>query len=158
FLLCLQITLPAQVSRTSPLFLELKTNDSLLFNLGFNNCDIKQFENLVSDNFEFYHDEAGITSSKAAFIASVKDGICKLAYKPKRVLIENSLQVFPLEKNKVLYGAIQTGEHEFFAIEKDGSEHLTSTAKFTLVWLKENGGWKLSRALSYDHKLPDPTD
>lgn len=153
-----QITLQAQVSRSSPLFVELKKNDSLLFNLGFNTCDIKQFEDLVSENFEFYHDEAGITSSKAAFITSVRDGICKLPYKPKRVLTESSLQVYPLEKNKVLYGAIQSGEHQFFAIEKDGSEHLTSTANFTHVWLKENGAWKLSRALSYNHELPDSAE
>lgn len=144
----------SQVSRSSELFRTLKSNDSLLFNVGFNTCDITQFENLVSDNFEFYHDEAGITSSKAAFIAGVRDGLCKLPYKPKRVLVENSLQVYPLEKDKVIYGAIQTGEHQFYAIEKGRHEHLTSTAKFTHVWLLEDGKWKLSRGLSYDHKQP----
>ncbi len=53
----------SQVDRTSELFKTLKLNDSLLLDIGFNTCDIKQFDNLVNDNFEFYHDEAGIMSS-----------------------------------------------------------------------------------------------
>ena len=115
----------------------------MLFYVGFNTCDISQFEELVSDNFEFYHDQAGITSGKAAFIAGIKDGLCKLNYKARRQLIENTLEVYPLEKNGVLYGAIQTGVHQFYAIEKDKPEYLTSTAKFTHIWLLENERWKL---------------
>ncbi len=141
----------AQVNHSNELFKILKANDSLLFNLGFNNCDLSQFEKLVSENFEFYHDQAGITSTKAAFILGVKNGLCKLPYKPVRELEENSLEVFPLQNEGVLYGAIQTGRHSFYAIEKDKPRRLTSTAKFTHVWLIENGVWKLSRGLSYDH-------
>src|ERR1035437_5578499 len=144
-------SLYAQVDKSSELFKTLKAKDSLLFNVGFNTCDISQFENLVSDNFEFYHDKAGMTLSKAAFISGIKDGLCKLDYKPRRELVENSLQAFPLEKNGVLYGAIQMGMHRFYAIEKNKIEYLTDVAKFTHVWLLENGNWKLSRGLSYDH-------
>ncbi len=142
----------AQVDKSSELFKTLKTKDSLLFNVGFNTCDISQFENLVSDNFEFYHDKAGMTLSKSAFIASIKDGLCKLSYKPRRELVENTLQVYPLKKNGILYGAIQMGTHRFYAIEKDKPEYLTDVAKFTAVWLLENGNWKVSRELSYDHE------
>src|SRR5262249_421878 len=46
----------------------------------------------------------------------------------------------------------------FYAQEKGRPEYLTSTAKFTHVWLLENGKWKLSRALSYDHQEPAATD
>jgi hypothetical protein len=144
-----------QVKRSAELFKTLRTNDSLLFNVGFNTCDITQFEKLVSDSFEFYHDKAGLTSSKSAFISSIKEGICKLPYKPIRKLVEESLEVYPLEKNGVLYGAIQMGKHCFYAVEKNKPEHLTSTAKFTHVWLIENGLWKLSRGLSYDHQEKD---
>ena len=148
----------AQVDKSSELFRTLKTKDSLLFNVGFNTCDISQFENLISDNFEFYHDKAGMTLSKSAFISSIKNGLCKLSYKPRRELVENSLQVFPLEKNGVLYGAIQMGTHCFYAIEKDKPEYLTDVAKFTHVWLLENGNWKLSRGLSYDHQGNETKD
>ena len=119
--------------------------------VGFNTCDITQFENLISDDFEFYHDRSGITSSKAAFIVSMRDGLCKMDYKARRELVENSLEVFPLENNGVLYGAIQTGNHRFYALEKDKPEYLSSVARFTHVWLLEDGLWKLSRGLSYDH-------
>lgn len=147
-------TVDAQVERSSELYKVLKANDSLLFTVGFNTCDISQFENLVSDTFEFYHDEAGITSSKEAFIASIRDGLCKMQYKPRRVLINRSLEVFPLMKNGQLYGAVQKGEHEFFAIEQNKPERLTSRAQFTHLWLLEAGKWKLSRVISYDHKQP----
>jgi hypothetical protein len=133
----------AQVDRSSDLYRTLKSNDSLLFNVGFNTCDIKQFETLVSDNFEFYHDKSGATMSKAAFIESIKNGLCKLSYKPRRELVESALEVYPLENNGKLYGAIQTGKHKFYAIEKDKPEHLTSNAIFTHVWLLENGSTKI---------------
>jgi hypothetical protein len=147
-------TLPAQVEKSSQLYKSLKTNDSLLFNVGFNTCDIHQFEDLLSDNFEFYHDESGITSSKTPFITSIRDGLCTLPYKPRRQLIETSLEVYPLKRDGTLYGAVQMGEHQFFAAEKDKPEYLTSTAKFTHLWLLENGSWKLSRVLSYSHQVP----
>lgn len=147
--------LQAQVPESAELFKTLKTKDSLLFTIGFNTCDIRQFETLVSENFEFYHDKAGFTSSKQAFISGIKDGICKMDYKPRRELAEGSLAVYRLEKDGVVYGAIQTGTHRFYAIEKDKPEYLTSIAKFTHIWLIEEGLWKLSRAISYDHQETD---
>lgn len=142
----------AQEEKSSELYITISAKDSLLFNLGFNNCDIIQFENLISENFEFYHDQSGITNSKLAFIQIIENGLCKLDYKPKRVLDKNSLEIFPLKKNGVLYGAIQNGIHKFYAIEKDNTEYLTSTAKFTHLWILENGKWKLTKGLSYDHQ------
>ncbi|MEP7234292.1 MAG: nuclear transport factor 2 family protein [Ignavibacteriota bacterium] len=142
----------AQVEKSSQLYQTIKSRDSLLFDVGFNQCDIRQFENILSDTFEFYHDKAGITGSKAEFIESIKNVLCKLNYKPRRELEEGSMEVFPLKKSGVLYGAIQIGKHRFYAIEKDKPEHLTSVAKFTHLWLLESGIWKLSRGLSYDHQ------
>lgn len=141
-------------AQTISLYDQLKAGDSLLFEIGYNTCDISQFENLVSGNFEFYHDEAGTTTTKAAFISGIRDGLCKLPYKPRRQLVAGSLKVYPLYKNGTLYGAVQSGEHKFFAIEKDKPEYLTSTAKFTSIWLLENGRWHLSRVISYDHQKP----
>ena len=146
------LTTVGQVDTSSPLYKTIKEKDSLLFNLGFNNCDIKQFENIIDENFEFYHDQSGSTHSKAAFISGIENGLCKLPYTPRRILSENKTEVFPLERNGVLYGAIQTGTHNFYAVEENNSEYLTSVAKFTHVWILENGDYKLSKGLSYDHK------
>jgi len=149
----------AQVEKSTELYKTIREKDSLLFNLGFNKCDISQFENLVSENFEFYHDQAGITNSKLEFIQGIENGLCKLPYKPKRVLDENSMEIYPLKKDGILYGVIQNGKHHFYAIENNNSEYLTSVAKFNHLWILENGNWKLSKGLSYDHNdIEKPID
>lgn len=148
----LSISARGQVEITSELYKLIKEKDSLLFNVGFNTCDIIQFENLVSENFEFYHDQSGITNSKTVFISGIQNGLCKLPYKPKRILTGNKMDVYPLEKNGVLYGAIQTGNHTFYAVEDNKAEYITSLAKFTHVWILEDGDFKLTKGLSYDHK------
>lgn len=147
--------LNAQEKEDSELFKTLKTKDDLLFNVGFNTCDISRFESLLSDNFEFYHDQSGITSSKASFITSVKDGLCKSNYKARRELVEGSLEVYPLKNKGVLYGAIQMGKHRFYELEKGKPQRFTSIAKFTHLWKLEDGNWKLLRGLSYDHQTVD---
>ena len=151
FLLLTGAVARTQVAANSDLYRSLKVQDSLLFDRGFNNCDIPALQQIVSDSFEFYHDQAGITASKAAFISSIQDGICKLSYKAIRQLDESSLTVFPLKKNGELYGALQMGVHRFYAREQGMPERLTSTARFTNLWLLEAGAWKLSRGISYDH-------
>lgn len=147
--------LKAQVTTSSSLYKTLKKQDSLLFDVGFNTCNIPAFEMLVSDNFEFYHDQAGTMLSKVAFINSVKNNVCSLSYKASRVLEPGSMQVYPLEKNGVLYGAIQTGIHRFYALEPGKPLYFTSRAKFSNVWKLENSEWKLIRSLSYDHQDTD---
>jgi len=50
----------AQISHSSSLYKTIKMQDSLLFDVGFNTCNLSQFEEVVSNNFEFYHDQAGM--------------------------------------------------------------------------------------------------
>jgi CubicO group peptidase (beta-lactamase class C family) len=151
------VTAFAQINQSQVLFNTLKTNDSLLFEVGFNTCDLEQFEHLLSQDFEFYHDEAGITDSKTEFIQNIREKIYQSSYKPIRRLVEGSMEVYALEKNGVLYGAIQSGKHEFYAIEKQ-TEYLTSVAKFLHVWQLDNNTWQLSRVYSYDHKKDYTSD
>lgn len=134
------------------LFGTLKAADSRLFDTGFNGHDIKPFEELIDDNIEFYHDKGGITLGKAAFLDSIRQGIFNISYHARRELVPGSLKVYPLEKNGVLYGAVQTGEHRFHALETGKPEYQTSQALFTHLWLLKEGRWKLARALSYDHE------
>jgi CubicO group peptidase (beta-lactamase class C family) len=142
----------SQLEKSSELYKVIIKKDSLLFNIGFNNCNISQFEILVSDNFEFYHDKGGIVSSKSKFIKNIKSGICDIEYKAIRKLDTTQTEIFPLHSNGVLYGAIQCGVHKFYALEENKEEYITSIAKFTHLWILENGLWKLSKGLSYDHK------
>lgn len=148
----------AQIDHRTMLFQTLKTNDSLLFNLGFNTCDLAQFDTLLAVDFEFYHDEAGITASKADFIREVEENICSAEFRPERRLVSGSLEVHELRSKGVLYGAIQNGRHEFYVPEQGGNRRLTSVARFTHVWLIEDGVWKLSRVYSYDHQKNQAAD
>jgi hypothetical protein len=145
--------LNAQVERSSELFQQLKTADSLLFNVGFNTCNMTAFETVVSENFEMYHDKGGILSSKAEFIQVFKDGLCKSpeTYQSRRALVAGSLEVFALKNNGKLYGAIQNGKHQFYEKLVDKPETKGNIARFTHLWLLENNEWRLARSLSYDH-------
>jgi hypothetical protein len=132
----------AQVEQDSELFQTLKTNDSLLFEQGYNSCDITVFEELINENFEFYHDKAGITHSKDDFMESIRLGVCKPgSSKDPRVLVPGSLEVYPMYENGILYAAIQKGLHRFG----------NTTARFTHLWVREGDIWRVSRVLSYDH-------
>ncbi len=153
--LFLTSVLSAQVEQNSELYQTLSKKDSLLFDATFgNNCDLEQLADLLSKDFEFYHDQSGMTPSKEVFIASVREGLCKLDYKARRELVKGSLEVYPLHNNGKLYGAIQKGEHRFYAKYEGREERLTSIAKFTHVWLLEEKTWRLSKGLSYDHQSP----
>ncbi len=132
---------------------QLQTNDSLLFELGFNQCDTNQVRNLTSSDFELYHDQAGITNSRAAFIQSIV-GLCSMDYRPTREPDINSFKVHLLKQNGKVYGAIQNGTHRFYGEEENKPKYLTSTADFTHLWVLEDGNWKLRRVLSFNHQVP----
>jgi len=143
----------AQVGKDSELYKTVLSKDSLLFNIGFNTCDISQFENLLSENFEFFHDKDGI-SHKTDFIYNLRNGLCisPKSYQSRRELVAASTEIYPLYKNKTLYGAIQMGIHKFYETIQGKTETYASTARFTSVWVLEKKQWKLTRCLSYDHQ------
>lgn len=149
-------SMSAQVGAESDLYKELKSRDSLLFDLGFNQCKIDEFEHFISQDLEFYHDQGGLTTNKEDFLNAVKNNICSNPdKKPIRELIKGSLEVYPLYENGKLYGAIQKGIHDFYIKEPNKELYKTSSAKFTHVWILENNDWILKRVLSYDHKSPE---
>lgn len=145
----------AQVDKNSELYKTIISKDSLLFDVGFNICDISQFENLLSEKFEFYHDIDGISDRKK-FLNDLKTGLCRdpKNYQARRELLPESTEIYALH-NKYdqgkIYGAIQVGVHQFFEKQPGKPEGFGSAARFTHVWLLENEEWKLSRSFSYEH-------
>lgn len=125
--------------------------DAVVFVDGYNNCDIGKLATVIAEDLEFYHDQGGPSYGKQPFLDSMENGICKLDYKARRERVDGSMQVFPLYNQGELYGVIQDGEHRFHAKYPGKAEHPTGIAKFTLLWLLQDGDWKLSRALSFDH-------
>lgn len=139
----------SQVDKNSNLYKTILAKDSLLFDIGFNHCDIKQIEILLSDSLKFYHDKGGI-SDKTKFLSDLKNGICNNQENRhvKRFLIKESTEIFPLYKNGNLYGAVQNGKHMF----SEKRESQAGIAKFTNIWLLENREWKLNTSYSFDHQ------
>lgn len=148
----------AQVEKSTPLFTELKKQDSIFFEKGFNQCDLSYLEAHIAKDLKFYHDQGGFQDRKM-FFENTKINICSSPEKkPIRKVDTTSLEVFPLFNNGKLYGAIQKGVHQFY-IRENGKVGLpTSTARFTHVWLLEQDVWKLGEALSYDHHDPQPKE
>ena len=148
-ILILCVKSQAQVDKNSELYKIILSRDSLLFEVGFNHCDIKQFEILLSENLKFYHDKDGI-SDKTKFLFDLKNGLCKNpeTRQVNRFLVKESTSIFPLFKNGVLYGAVQNGEHMF----SEKRESVGGIAKFTNVWQLENEEWKLVTSFSFDHQ------
>ncbi len=139
----------AQVDKNSELYKTILSKDTLLFNVGFNTCDVKQYENLLSENLKFYHDKGGI-SDKTKFLFDLKNGLCKSpeTRQVKRFLVKESTEIFPLYRDGILYGAIQNGEHLFY----ESKESQPGSAKFSNVWTLEDGDWKLTTSLSFGHQ------
>ena len=148
------LSINGQISKESKLFQELKKTDSLFFEQGFNNCNFQILEQYIPSNFEFYHDENGL-QNKEQFLKGFKESICSNPdKKPIRKVVGESLEVYRLKTNGETYGAIQKGVHLFYIKEPNKELYLTNIAKFTSVWRLNEGEWKLSRVLSYDHKEP----
>lgn len=126
------------------LYNEIRHEDSVMFN-AFNAQNLEALQATFSDTLEFYHDKGGVTgfaqtmlNFKDLFERNKTTGL-------RRVLVPGSLQVYPIAG----YGAIETGEHQFCHIENGKND--CGTFKFLHIWKQENGQWKVTRAISYDH-------
>ena len=128
----------AQVAKGDDLYGEIMKADSLLFEAGFNNCELEALEGIMDSSLEFYHDLSGITSGKDEYIDGILNTICSLDYRPKRKLVE--VEIYPLKSNGEVYGAIQKGVHEFYALEEGKAPYLTNTARFTNLWIRKKKG------------------
>ncbi len=158
FILCLilfagMIELHAQISVTVDWKAQIMKNDSLLFSVGFNRCDLRPFERLLSEDFEFYHDKGGI-AGKQKFLSDMKNGLCATpdTYQSRRELVEGKNSLNPLYRNGELYGVVQEGFHRFYEKIEKQPERLAGTARFIHVWLLKGSDWQLIRSFSFDHQ------
>jgi len=144
----------SQDSTTSAIFLALQKGDSILFEEGFNKCNLSALENLLEPDFEFYHDQNG-EQNKEAFLKGFRESICSNPKgKPIRKLVKGSLVVYPLKNEGKIYGAIQMGIHDFYIAEPGKELRFTENAKFIATWILDSAVWKIKRELSYNHNKP----
>ena len=145
-------TSQSQVLEDSSLFIQLKRMDSLVFQEGFNKCNLISLEKIIAEDFEFYHDVGG-SQEKVIFMENMKNNICSSPdHKPIRKLVKGSLEVYPLYNQGELYGAIQNGNHEFWIKEPNKELYKTGAAKFSTTWLLIDEKWIMKNVLSFDHK------
>lgn len=148
------VNLRAGPAQSRELFDAIAAQDKALFDIVFGSCDIAALKDLVADDFEFYHDKNGLidTSGKQFIddIAGHCDRIAKgVDFRARREIVKGTLGVYPLNN----YGAVETGRHDFYAIEDGKPDRKTESAQFLQVWKNDNGSWKLARVVSYDHQL-----
>lgn len=122
------------------MFKTVESLDTQLFD-AYNHCNLEKLGSLVADDLEFYHDITGLSVGKAVFVQAIKENICG---KVTRELVPGTLEIYPIAK----YGAVETGTHTF---HHPGEPNNVGEAKFVMLWKDDNGQWKLTRVLSFDH-------
>jgi hypothetical protein len=109
---------------------------------------------MLTDDVEMYHDKdgfvwRGIGDVVAEYAKACADRKKPDAWRSRRELVAGTLRVDPIPG----HGAVETGEHVFYERRGEGSEKLVGRALFAQVWvLGFDGGWRLSRILSYGHR------
>ena len=136
----------AQPARTAAppdtLFRTIAALDAALFD-AYNRCDLEKFGAFFIDDVEFYHDQGGVTLGRQNLTESVKENICG---KVRRELVPGTLEVYPIKG----YGAVEMGVHRFHQPNAEKSEP-PGEAKFVHLWQNQDGVWKITRVISYDH-------
>jgi hypothetical protein len=123
-----------------------------IFWTSYNKCDTALNAQFFSQDVEFYHDKGGITYGRHNLVMSLQNNLCSNPnFRIRREAVPNTLKVYPLEKNGVIYGAVLTGEHYFYITQNGKPESREGHASFTHLWLIKDGAWKMHRIVSYDH-------
>ena len=118
--------------------------DSLLFE-AFNSRNFEQFKSFIDSSLEIYQDNTGVRGYNESMEAF--KGLFTGSYVLTRKLVKGSAEVYPIKN----YGAIETGQHTFCHTENGKLD--CGTFKFVHIWEKKNGQWKITRIITYNHKL-----
>jgi len=124
------------------LFEKVAKLDSSLF-AAYNSKNLDLMKTYFTKDLEWYQDNGGLIDFEKVF--ENFNSIFYRDYDLKRNLIKESLEVHPIEG----YGAIEIGKHQFKHIENGKLE--IGIFKFLMIWKNDNGNWKISRVVSYDH-------
>jgi ketosteroid isomerase-like protein len=128
-------------SQPEELFKTIQALDTQFFD-AYNHCDLKTISSMVADDLEFYHDKTGLALGRQALLDGLKNNICN---KVTRELVPGTLEVYPI----ATYGAVEIGVHRFHHPENDAD---VGEAKFIHLWHNQDGKWKVTRVISFDHQ------
>ncbi len=135
------------VPADSELYRAIAAQDAALFE-AYNRCELAKLAAFFVEDLEFYHDKSGLMRSRQSLVEAVKNNICG---KVRRELVPGTLEVYPLDN----YGALEVGVHRFHHPARDDREPV-GEAKFVHLWQRQEGGWSITRVISYDHNALEP--
>lgn len=126
------------------LFRQIAASDSAFFD-AYNNCELSKMKSYFTSDVEFYHDQSGL-AHLPRLMSDLRKNICG---KVHRDPLPGTLEVYPLKG----YGAVATGLHRFCDSRqyRTCEEGKSGVAKFVTLWRQQNGKWRMSRVISYDH-------
>ena len=149
--LTMTLNLSAQEKNDADVLREVLSLDSAFWQ-HYNNCNAEAMRSFFTDDLEFYHDKGGVTNGVEKLIDVTKRNLCSNDnFRLRRDVVPGTVEIYPMHSNNVLYGAVLTGQHVFYILEKGKERQLDGLARFTHLWLKTESGWKMSRVISYDH-------
>ncbi len=134
---------PPKTAESTLLYDEISRLDTAMFK-AFNAHQLEKVASYFDEGLEFYHDTGGLLTlaDSLAGIKSMFDQNNGM----RRDLVTGTLEVYPIKG----YGAIEVGEHRF--CHKENGKDDCGTFKFLHVWQKQEGGWKITRVVSYGHE------
>lgn len=140
---------PAPTAQSRELSDTIERMDAKIFE-AFNTHNAEALMSMFTEDLEFYQDNDGLKKYQ-----QVKEDFTKMfasASDIKRNLVKDTLEVYPIKD----YGAIEIGAHRFCHTE--GGKEECGTFQFAMVWRKTGDSWKISRVLSYGHKMRPQVD
>lgn len=144
-----------RVTRDAPtppaLTTTLLARSDALFDAIFTDCAPDVVADSVTADFEFRHDQWGtIADSREAFVAHLRQRCARQAsgedVRSRRELAPGTVEVFPMGPD----AALETGIHRFHESHGD-AETLVGIARYSHLWRREHGVWRVSRILSFAH-------
>ncbi|RXK48758.1 nuclear transport factor 2 family protein [Aquirufa rosea] len=132
----------AQKSESKALYQQIAHLDSVMFQ-AYNQRDMATFKQFFTSDLEWFQDNGGLLHYDTV-IANFQN-IFNREYVLTRKLVPGTLEVHPIQN----YGAIHIGRHTFSHVENGKLE--VGEFKFLMIWREEQGKWKISRVVSYDH-------
>lgn len=128
----------AQVPQDSDLYKKIESLDAAYFT-AYNTCDLDTQARLLDDALEFYHDQGGLSTSKAEILEALKTNICG---KVTRSLVAGSMEVHEING----FGAVALGLHQFH--NREEPDAVSKASRFVTVWKQNGQAWTMYRIIS----------
>ncbi|WP_265569849.1 DUF4440 domain-containing protein [Sphingomicrobium nitratireducens] len=129
--------------------------DADLFWGAFEGCDPDLVEAQMLPDFRMIHDKGGLAEeSREALVSGVRRRCTENpGYKNRRLLTPGTRVIRPMGD----WGALEEATHTFWEFH-EGEWQLTGGARYMHVWqwMPEEGKFRLSESLSYDHGAVSP--